>query len=200
MTLHEKLFKLKQSVKYLQKKKNGEVKYSYVSSTDVVAPIREMMDKEKLLLIPEILSHNVEQIDKTEKATTLFTEIDLKFTWYDIETGEKLEINWYGQGVDRSSEKGIGKALTYAEKYFLLKFFNIPTDNDDPDTFARKKEGKRNKTNETNNDNTLISMKEKEELKKVIGPAAFAAEMNKCGGKMTKTRYEELLATDGWSE
>ena len=36
-------------------------------------------------------------------------------------------------------EKGVGKALTYAEKYFMLKFFNIPTDKDDPDSFQKKR-------------------------------------------------------------
>lgn len=41
---------------------------------------------------------------------------------------------------DKSSvyAEGIGKALTYAEKYFLLKQFNIPTDNDDPDSFQQR--------------------------------------------------------------
>ena len=34
----------------------------------------------------------------------------------------------------------MGKALTYGEKYFLLKFFNIATDKDDPDSFQRKQE------------------------------------------------------------
>jgi hypothetical protein len=43
-----------------------------------------------------------------------------------------VSCRWYGQGID-SGERGVGKAMTYAEKYFLLKFFNIPTDEDDPD-------------------------------------------------------------------
>ena len=32
--------------------------------------------------------------------------------------------------VDIAGEKGVGKALTYGKKYFLLKFFNIATDKD----------------------------------------------------------------------
>jgi hypothetical protein len=28
--------------------------------------------------------------------------------------------------------------MTYAEKYFMLKFFNIATDKDDPDSFQKK--------------------------------------------------------------
>lgn len=45
---------------------------------------------------------------------------------------------FYAQGIDTEGEKGVGKALTYAEKYFLLKQFNIATDTDDPDSFQNK--------------------------------------------------------------
>jgi hypothetical protein len=60
--------------------------------------------------------------------------------WVDTESGESYTIPWYGQGVDLAGEKGVGKALTYAEKYFILKQFNIPTDKDDPDSFQDKNE------------------------------------------------------------
>ncbi|KKL28137.1 hypothetical protein LCGC14_2378110, partial [marine sediment metagenome] len=33
------------------------------------------------------------------------------------------------------------KALTYAEEYFMLKFFNIATDKDDPDNFQKRLDG-----------------------------------------------------------
>lgn len=35
-------------------------------------------------------------------------------------------------------EKGLGSALTYAERYFLLKYFHIATDEDDIDNPERK--------------------------------------------------------------
>jgi hypothetical protein len=50
---------------------------------------------------------------------------------------------FYAQGVDIAGEKGVGKALTYGEKYFLLKTFNIATDKDDPDAFQEKAESYR---------------------------------------------------------
>ena len=34
-------------------------------------------------------------------------------------------------------EKGLGSALTYAERYFLLKYFHIATDEDDIDNPER---------------------------------------------------------------
>jgi hypothetical protein len=64
-------------------------------------------------------------------------------TWVNAEQPEEtIECSWYGQGVDIAGEKGVGKALTYSEKYFMLKFFNIPTDKDDPDSFQAKHEDK----------------------------------------------------------
>lgn len=35
-------------------------------------------------------------------------------------------------------EKGIGSALTYGKRYYLLQFFNIPTPEDDPDAMEKK--------------------------------------------------------------
>ena len=56
----------------------------------------------------------------------------MKFTWIDIETGEKDE-NLFGANGQNGFDKGVGSALTYAERYFLLKYFHIATDEDDID-------------------------------------------------------------------
>jgi hypothetical protein len=65
------------------------------------------------------------------------TELVLEFTWVNVDNPtETLTARWYGQGID-AGEKGVGKALTYAEKYYLLEFFHVPTgDADDPDAIA----------------------------------------------------------------
>lgn len=40
-------------------------------------------------------------------------------TWINIHNpSEIVACSWYSQGVDIEGEKGVGKALTYAEKYF----------------------------------------------------------------------------------
>jgi hypothetical protein len=61
----------------------------------------------------------------------------MRFTWIDCETGEKDE-NLFGANGQNDWEKGLGSALTYAERYFLLKYFHIPTDEDDIDNSSRK--------------------------------------------------------------
>lgn len=147
MNIYEKLIEVRKVVPYLQKE-NVANQYKYVSSSQVLANVRAKMDELGLLLIPSVERHNVltetvEYIDKQKpkKTTTYFTELDMAMTWVNAENpDEKISCKWYGQGVDIAGEKGVGKALTYAEKYFLLKFFNIATDKDDPDTFQCKHE------------------------------------------------------------
>jgi hypothetical protein len=133
MTLHQKLLEVQKTVNYLQAAKEGH-QYKYVGSSDVLAPIRNAMDEQGLLLFAEITSH------ATEGGKQRFTELGVRFTWVNADNATEREaFDWYGQGLD-TGEKGVGKALTYAEKYFLLKFFHIATDKDDPDRFQQQHE------------------------------------------------------------
>lgn len=147
MNIYEKLVEVRKIVPYLQKENNGN-QYKYVSSSQVLSNCKAKMDELGLILLPSVVDHKVtespiEQFDKEghpiKRTTTYFTELDMTFTWVNAEKpDETITCQWYGQGVDIAGEKGVGKALTYAEKYFLLKQFNIATDQDDPDSFQRK--------------------------------------------------------------
>ena len=135
-----KLLKIRESVSYLQKEKHeGAVQFKYVSSSATLAAVREAMNKEKLVLIASITHSVLTPFTTKNGAPQWMTELSMTMTWVDATTGDEVDIVWYGQGVD-NSEKGVGKALTYAEKYFILKQFNIPTDSDDPDKFQDKHE------------------------------------------------------------
>jgi len=147
MNLYQKLIETRKEVPYLQKENQGE-QYKYVSSSQVLGNIKAKLDELGILLIPSVKSHLVttssieffnEKNNVTKRTNTYFTELDMIMTWVNAEKpDEKIECSWYGQGVDIAGEKGVGKALTYAEKYFMLKFFNIPTDKDDPDAFQKR--------------------------------------------------------------
>ena len=62
------------------------------------------------------------------------TTVDVAYKIVDVESGEFETIVSSGTGMD-SQDKGIGKALTYAYKYLLLRTFAIPT-GEDPDKIA----------------------------------------------------------------
>lgn len=137
MNIHEKLVAVRKQVDYLKKEAKG-YQFNYVSSSQTIMSVRGEMDKQGLLLIPRITASKVTEHRSAKGTIEFFTELDMVFTWVNSENPqETLECSWRGQGLD-TGEKGLGKALTYAEKYFLLKFFNIATDNADPDFVANK--------------------------------------------------------------
>jgi len=141
MNIYEKLIEVRKSVPYLQKAEKG-FQFNYVGSSQVLGSLKAKMDELGLLLIPSIISKEIGIHETAKGAKEYFTELVMEFTWINAEKPEEqVKCNWYGQGLD-SGEKGVGKAVTYAEKYFLLKFFNIPTDKDDPDSFQTKHDEK----------------------------------------------------------
>ncbi|MEK3838687.1 ERF family protein [Paenibacillus sp. FSL R7-0128] len=150
LNLYQKLVEVRKVVTYLQKATEGS-QYKYTPSSQVLAAVRSKMDEMGLILEPEITGHQVSGSDIefkgsngeiTKRTTTYFTELDMTMTWVNADNpDEKVTKLWYAQGVDIAGEKGVGKALTYAEKYFMLKFFNIATDKDDPDAFQQRMDG-----------------------------------------------------------
>lgn len=155
LNVYQKLAYVRQKAPYIQKSKRGQ-QYNYVGSSDVLSALNTVINQVGLILKPEIVAHQVREsqdevwkADKVKKEpvakkrTTYFTELELMMTWINIHNpSEIVACSWYSQGVDIEGEKGVGKALTYAEKYFLLKFFNIATDKDDPDSFQKKLDAK----------------------------------------------------------
>lgn len=142
MNLIEKLFEIQKTVTYLQKNATG-YQYKYAAGTDVLAPIRGKMDELKVMLFPKVRSAKAERgeatDDKGKVKIQFFTQVEIDMVWCNVDDpADTLTVPWYAQGVD-PAEKGVGKAWTYAERYFLLKFFHIPTDNDDPDRFQERR-------------------------------------------------------------
>lgn len=144
MNLYEKLLAMQKGIDKLVKDgQNTSDKYRYVSSDQVLDTVRPAMNKLQLLLIPEV-SEAVLHEGITKSGTTRYmTEVRLSFVWLDVESGERLAVPFYAQGVDLAGEKGVGKALTYAEKYFLMKFFHVSTAKDDPDGDGRTSSGEK---------------------------------------------------------
>ena len=139
MNLYQKMVEIRKAVPYLQKAASGP-QYQYVSSSQTVSSVRDLLDEHGILLKTEILGQELKEFHTAKGALQFMTTMHMRFTWINAENPEEQIVSlWEGQGVD-NGEKGIGKAATYAEKYFILKTFNIPTDKDDPDAYQAKVE------------------------------------------------------------
>ena len=144
LTLPEKLLEMQKRVdKIVKDGKNLSDKYDFASDENVLDKFRPLMDEYGLLLIPRVVSANLHEGATRTGTARFFTEMNLEMVWYDTQSLETLVTPWYAQGVDLAGEKGVGKALTYAEKYFLLKFFHVSTTKDDPDNDKRGSSGEK---------------------------------------------------------
>lgn len=139
MNIYQKMVTIREAVPYLQKVANGP-QYQYVSSSQTITAVRDLLNEHGIFLKTEMLDQTLTEFKTAKGALQFMTVVKMRFTWINAENPEEQIISlWEGQGVD-NGEKGIGKAATYAEKYFILKTFNIPTDKDDPDAFQSKVE------------------------------------------------------------
>lgn len=129
-----KLAALQSAVRGLGKDTKGN-SYEYVSGSKVLDAVRPRMDELGLLLVQEVEDIRNERVDYSTRngaKSEMFTSVSMVFTWIDTESGEKLPVRFAANGCN-GWDKGLGSALTYGERYFLLKFFHIATDEDDVD-------------------------------------------------------------------
>ena len=139
MNIYQKLLKIQQKIHGLGKDK-ATYNYKYVTGDKLLGEIKPMMNELNLILKQEILSIENSRQDyqvKNGSKSEILSKVMMKFTWVDCETGEKDE-NLFGANGQNDWEKGLGSALTYGERYFLLKYFHIATDEDDIDNDQRK--------------------------------------------------------------
>jgi len=196
LNIYQKLIEVRKVVPYLKKDADG-VGFKCVTSSQVLGVLKEKMDSFGLLLIPKVVEALVGDHTTKQGGHNYFTQINMIFTWINADNPEeKIECQWYGQGLD-TGERGVGKAYTYAEKYFLLKFFNIATDKDDPDVFQTKIGSKTN---------SLISIEPKQidEIKQLIietetDESKFCVYLDKMFGKseikhLNKDDAEQAIA------
>lgn len=187
LNLYQKLHKIQSQILGLGKDKASN-SYKYVTGSKVLEHIKPLMNEFGLILKQEILSIDNERQDYAtslvqnqetkiwsgKPKSEILTKVMMRFTWIDSETGEKDE-NIFGANGQNDWEKGLGSALTYAERYFLLKYFHIATDEDDIDNPERKEE-------------ELRLQKEAEEAQKK--ETERLTEINK---KLVKCKTEETL-------
>jgi hypothetical protein len=144
MKIYKKLLTIQQKINGLGKDK-ATYNYKYVTGDKLLGEIKPMMNDLGLILKQEVLSiensrqdYELQQKDGTVKhKSEILSKVMMQFTWIDCETGE-TDVNLFGANGQNDWEKGLGSALTYAERYFLLKYFHIATDEDDIDNDQRK--------------------------------------------------------------
>lgn len=125
--------------------------YSYVTGNQVLSKIKDKMNEMNLLLFPStsVGEHHTHAY-KTAKGKDVLDFVvkgEMSYTWINGDNPTEREtVTWayYGQQDDIS--KAYGSALTYSERYYLLKSLGLPTDEDDPDAKQDKPQPQRQST------------------------------------------------------
>lgn len=140
--IYQKLLEIQKATRSLAPNvsgQTGQAKYQYVSGAKLLGIIRPLMDQSGVILSQEIISIDNTPINyNTTKGSKMemFTTIKLRFTWIDCEDGSSFSTEFAANGMN-AFDKGLGSALTYAERYYLMKFFHIATDEDDVDALVK---------------------------------------------------------------
>jgi hypothetical protein len=117
---------------------NEKQGYKYVTITDIKQEIQKELAEQGMIYFGTVKSILNVTLN-TEKQTPM-VRAEVMFTLADGETGEQIQSTYFGDGMDYG-DKGIYKAYTGAEKYFLIQTFAIAT-GDDPEDDSKEPEHK----------------------------------------------------------
>lgn len=196
LNVYQKINEVKKVIKSFNKdaSTSGKGAYSYTSGTQVLSAIKEKMEEIGLLFLPVKTEHRGYQTynyknSYGDEKTDFIVDGKLFYEWIDIDNPtdrQKVEFEYYGQQNDVS--KAFGSALTYSERYILLKSLGVPTDEDDPD---KKNE---NKTQNYKTDKKPKNEPLKEDSKKEM-TLADAMQMSAKRGEETVS-FKDMTTED----
>ena len=146
MNIYEKMLKATDSINKVAKNLNvgiGQNQYKAVGEADVLEAVKPVEIELGIYSYPfsrKIVETNVftttsEYKGEIKEKNTLFLRLETVYRFINVEDPmDFIDITTYGDGVD-PQDKAPGKAMTYSDKYALLKAYKIET-GDDPDQKA----------------------------------------------------------------
>lgn len=122
LNIFQRINAVMKEVKYVQKeskKVNGQ--YTFASHDAVTSALHSPMAEHGIVMVPTI-NKLVQDGNKT------IVTMDISFINAD-QPDDRINLQYIGYGID-ASDKGVGKAISYAVKYALLKMFCLETGDD----------------------------------------------------------------------
>lgn len=154
MSLLQKLAGVREIADILEKDKKG-YGYTYTSEEEILLKVRAGLSKYNVTIYPSFVHESIkleprrftkqkynrdtksyepgdEQVEHTISAWLNFHIIN------NDDPDDAITVPWYMTASTGDPSQAMGSALTYANRYFLLKFFNIATSEDDPDEWRKR--------------------------------------------------------------
>lgn len=147
MNIYEKMSAIVNELRTVAKNLNVDLgkgkNYKAVQEKDVLDAIKPLEEKYRIYSYPKerkVIDNSVLEKETSYGITkSLYMRIETTYEFVNIDKPEeKMTMVSYGDGID-TGDKAPGKAMTYSDKYSLLKAYKVAT-GDDPD--EEKKETK----------------------------------------------------------
>lgn len=130
----------------------GKNSYKAVSERDILDAVKPIESKYGVYSYPtgrEVLESNLLENEKeytdakgnttVTKSTTFMSRIKTTYRFVNVDNpAEFVETTTFAEGID-AQDKGSGKAMTYADKYALMKAYKISTGEDPDQTGSEEK-------------------------------------------------------------
>lgn len=141
MNIYEKMLAITSELEAVAKNLivgEGKNQYKATGEADVLAAVKPLEEKHRVYSYPysrKIVDTNTMTTtstygNSTKEITKLFLRLETVYRFVNVdEPTEYIDITTYGDGVD-TQDKATGKAMTYADKYALLKAYKIITGDD----------------------------------------------------------------------
>lgn len=167
MNIFEKMLNITNEISNVNKNLTvGEGKSSYkaVGEADILKAVKELEFKYRVYSYPA----NREVIESTMYTTTnnygeknnIFSRIKTTYRFVNIDKpDEYIETITFAEGID-TQDKGSGKAMTYSDKYALMKSYKIIT-GEDPDQNPSEITYKKKQTTTKSSDNKVTDAEAK---------------------------------------
>lgn len=152
MNLYQKISGIREIADVVKKSASG-YSYKYTPEDEILAYVKAGMSKYNVTIFPRVkydtfnLSPVAKQkYDKINKAmytdsnAEYLVQANVEFVIVNNDnTNETLVVPWVIVASAGDPAQAFGSALTYGNRYFLLKFFGVATTEDDPDAWLQKK-------------------------------------------------------------
>ncbi len=147
MNIYQRLLAATAEIGYVAKNLKVDINknnsYKAVAEADVLDAVKPIEEKYGIYSYPvdrkvikdEVFTTQTTYDGKTTEKNTFFMRLEITYRFVNVDKPEEfIDIKTYGDGVD-TQDKAPGKAMTYGDKYALLKAYKIHT-GDDPDAGA----------------------------------------------------------------
>lgn len=128
----------------------GKSSYKATGEADVLRAVKPLEAENGVYSYPVkrtiIENGTIESVDSNgNPKKQLFLRLEITYRFVNVDNPDDfIEITSYGDGID-SGDKATGKAMTYADKYALLKAYKIVTGDDPDQNGSEDLKGKKNR-------------------------------------------------------